>query len=451
MNTKIMNTQKEIESAINLQTANRLAEAEKVYLRILEDDPDNHDALQLLGLVFRSRGQNSESVALIEKAIKLRPDVAAFHHNIAGVYRQMGRMDDAVRSFREAIALKPDYAESYQGLSEMMKFEADDPMITKIEEQLTNGNLSKDQLSYFSFAAGKIHDDIGEYQKAFAHYTKANHSAGRTFDPSVLEMELKDSLYVFSQEFVEECKGSGSTSDKPVFVVGMPRSGSTLVEQILASHSKVFGAGELNDIKSIARGAADLVSGTARYPDYLPFLSAKHFKSIADAYLERIDSFSGGSYERVVDKHPLNFKFIGLILAMFPNAKIIHTRRNALDTCLSCYFQNFSRGQDYSFDLTNLASFYRHYRRFMSHWGSVFGDRVYHVDYEKLLSNQEEETRLLLSYCQLEFEEGCLKFHESKRDVKTASFLQVRKPIYQSSVGRWKNYELNLKGLAVKL
>ena len=446
-----MSNSEMIHAAIKLQKVGRLDEAEMVYLKILDDEPNNHDALQLQGLVLTIKGRNKEAVTLIEKAISLRPDVAAYHHNIAGIYRQMGRMNDAEQSFRTAIELKPDYGEAYQGLSEMIKFDADDPMISKIEEQLNSENLSPSQLSYLSFAAGKVFDDLGRYQKAFGHYMKANHFAGRTFKPAIIEGEVKDSLYVFSQEFVDNFKTLGSKSEKPIFVVGMPRSGSTLVEQILASHSKVFGAGELNDIKRIAVEAVKLTGTKIAYPNYLPLLPESGFERIADAYLGRINNLAGREYERVVDKHPLNFKYVGLILAMFPNAKIIHTRRNALDTCLSCFFQNFTKGQDYAFNLKSLASFYKNYVRFISHWNSVFGDRIFHIDYEEMLNNQERETRRLLAYCHLEFEENCLNFHEARRDVKTASFLQVRKPIYQSSVGRWKNYESSLQGLSIDL
>jgi hypothetical protein len=225
-----------------------------------------------------------------------------------------------------------------------------------------------------------------------------------------------------------------------VFIVGMPRSGSTLVEQLLSSHSKVYGAGEFSDIKSIATKATKLIGGSISYPYYMPSLRENDFTKVADAYLKRINSLADGDYERIINKDPLNFKYLGLIVAMFPNAKIIHTRRNALDTCLSCYFQNFTRDQDYAFNLLSLASFYNNYKRMMSHWNTVLGDRIYHIDYEKLLLNQEEETTRLLSYCDVDFEESCLQFHKSVRDVKTANFLQVRKPIYQSSVGKWKDY-----------
>ena len=218
----------------------------------------------------------------------------------------------------------------------MLKFETDDPLIDKIEEELKTGNLSQSQLSYMNLAAGKVFADNGDHQKAFDHYTKANKFANRSFNSSGFELEVKDSLYVFSQEFVDQLNGLGSSSEQPVFIVGMPRSGSTLVEQILASHSKVYGAGELGDIKSIATEAAKLVKGNISYPHYLPLLQDNHFGKIADAYLKRINSVAGGDYERIINKHPLNFKHLGLIVAMFPNVKIIHTRRVALHFLVHC-------------------------------------------------------------------------------------------------------------------
>jgi len=443
-----MDRGKYLHAAVKLQTQGRLGEAEKIYVGILEDEPDNHDALQLLGLIMTSRGKNIEALKLIEKAISLKPNVASFHHNIAGIYRQMGRMDDAEKNFRLAIKLKPDYGEAYQGLSEMIKFGPEDSLLNQIEEQLEEKSIPKPQRSYLHFAAGKVLDDIGNYSSAFKHYEKANYYAERQFDLAAFRQELKNSLYVFSKERLENMSGVGHPSKQPIFIVGMPRSGSTLIEQILAGHSKVYAAGELNDIKSIAAEAVKVSTVNTAYPNYLPHLEGKRYAEFAAAYLKRIASLTDGEYDRIVDKHPLNFRYIALIFLMFPNAKIIHTQRNPLDTCLSCFFQNFTRGQNYTFDLANLAGFFQDYRRFMSHWQTLFGARIYHVSYEKLLANQAGETQKLLSYCGLEFEDSCLQFHEVKRDVKTASFMQVRQPIYRSSLGRWENYREELRDLA---
>ena len=433
---------------MKLQLAGRLSEAEKIYGRVLELNPNSHDAMHLLGLVKAESDQDEAGARLIEAAIKLRPEVAAFRHNIAGVYRRIGKLKEAETEFREAIRLKPDYAEAYQGLAEMIKFEPDDQLLNQIEAQLSNDEVSPNQASYFHFAAGKVLDDQGHYESAFQHYEQGNSDAKRSFSTQEYRQKVKDNLYQFSPQLIERLAGAGSTSKRPFFVVGMPRSGTSLVEQILASHSRVFGAGELNDMKFIAHDGIQLTGVQQAYPGYVAELTAEHLQTLANRYLDRT-STSGSDH--VVDKHPLNFNHIGLILLMFPNAKVIHTERHALDTCLSCFFQNFTKGQDYSFNLETLGEFYLDYQRLMAHWHQVFPGRIFDISYESLLADLEGETRRMLDYCDLPYEAECLSFYETKRSVKTASFLQVRQPLYQTSQGRWRNYERQLRPLARKL
>jgi len=426
---------------MKFQLAGDLKSAEPLYQDILKDEPDNADASHLLGLVRSEQDRNDEAVYLIEKAIGLNPNAAPFHHNIAGLYRRMGKLHEADSEFRRAIDLKADYGEAYQGLAEMVTFEPGDPLLQQIRGQLANSAMDSGLRSYFQFAAGKICDDIGAYDEAFKHYSAGNRDANKTFDSNEFRQVVKDTIYVFSQFFVQHNVGSGDSTEGPIFILGMPRSGTTLVEQILASHSKVFGAGELNDMKYIARSAANIGSLRQGFPNCMPGMPRSGYAKLAVEYLKRVASnLSAGSSDRVIDKHPLNFQFIGLILQMFPNARIIHTIRHPLDTCLSCFFQNFSKGQHYTFDLVKLAHYYNDYSRLMEHWSLVYPGKIHTVEYEKVLSNQELETKRLLEYCDLGFEEACLDFHRNERVVNTASFLQVRKPIYHSSVNRWKNY-----------
>lgn len=259
-------------------------------------------------------------------------------------------------------------------------------------------------------------------------------------------------MYQFSPANVGKAGTGGSDSEQPVFIVGMPRSGTTLVEQILASHSAVFGAGELNDMKYIAHFCRKFTNPELKYPDFFAFLSQQHYQQLAREYLNRtnklIEPDSSKIIQRIVDKHPLNFQFIGLIFAMFPNAKVINTVRHPLDNCLSCFFQNFSSGQHYSFDLGALTNFYLGYRRLMAHWEMLYPGKIFSIQYEDLVSDQEVQTRRLLDYCGLDFELACLKFYETDRVVKTASFNQVRKPLYRTSQNRWKNYSQELMPVA---
>ena len=438
-----------LKEAMKLQVAGQFNEAEAIYQEILADLPDQQDAVHLLGLVRMEQDRDDEAVQLMERALALYPAASHFHHNIAGLYRRMGRLEEAEAQFREAIELKPDYGEAYQGLAEMVKFKADDPLIEKINAQLRRKDLPANVRSYFHFAAGKICDDIGEYPVAFKHFTEGNRLADRQFDPARFRQMVKDTLYCFSPTQLKRQSEFGVESEKPTFILGMPRSGTTLVEQILASHSGVFGAGELNEMKFVVSHAAKISRFKQEYPNCVPGLTAEHAQQLGSAYLNRIQELAGRpDYARIIDKHPLNFQFIGIILSLFPRAKIIHTVRHPLDTCLSCFFQNFTKGQDYSFDIKTLGHFYNDYRRLMEHWETLYPGRIYTVKYEELLDNQEEETRKLLDYMGLDFEPACIEFHKTKRKVSTASFLQVRQPLYKTSRQRWRNYVHELRELA---
>lgn len=431
------------------QLADRPAEAEKIYLAILQADPEQPDATHLLGLIRAGQDRDEEAVELLERALGLYPEAAHFHHNIAGIYRRMGRLQEAEEQFRAAIALKPDYGEAYQGLSEMVRFQPGDALLEQIRTQLARSDVEGKVKSYFHFAAGKFQDDVGEYASAFEHFAEGNRLAGRRFGSEEFSRMVKDVLYVFSGRQVASLEGLGSDSEVPVFIIGMPRSGTTLVEQILASHSSVFGAGELNDMKQIAAQAARLSGSGQSYPNCVPALRAEEYSVLAEEYLRRLSKAAKNrEFPRIIDKHPLNFQFVGLILALFPKARIIHTVRDPLDTGLSCFFQNFTKGQDYSFNLRALGNFYNDYRRLMEHWELVFPGRILTVGYEDLLANQEEETRKLISYVGLSFEQDCIEFYKTDRKINTASFLQVRKPLYQSSKQRWRHYREQLQEFA---
>jgi tetratricopeptide (TPR) repeat protein len=436
-----------LEKAMQLQLEGKLADAELIYTGILKDKPEQPDSIHLLGLIRSEQERDNEAVVLMERALELYPQASHFHHNIAGVYRRMGRLGDAEREFRAAIERKPDYGEAYQGLAEMVKFKADDPLIEMIQAQLEREELDDRLRSYFHFAAGKICDDVGQYKAAFKHYAQGNRLAKRKFDSNGFRGQVKDALYVYNKGLQKLNAGAGLASEVPTFIIGMPRSGTTLIEQILASHSQVFGAGELNDMKAIAALASQASAFKVEYPNCIPGIPKAQYTLLGEEYLRRVRQIAGDKVTRIVDKHPLNFQYVGLIFSMFPNARIIHTVRNPLDTCLSCFFQNFSKGQDYSFDLKTLGHFYNDYRRLMEHWETIYPDRIYTISYGDVVSNQKEETIKLLEFMGLEFEDSCIDFHKTQRKVNTASFLQVRMPIYSSSRRRWVNYVDELQEL----
>lgn len=440
---------KKIKTAMKRQIEGDLRFAEQVYLELLQENPDLADASHLLGLIRAAQERDQEAIELIEKAIRLNPLIAAYHHNIAGIYRRVGRFDDAEKGFRNAIELKPDYGEAYQGLFEIVDHQPDEPVLDKLRKQLGNSDLNELTRSYLHFAAGKVCDDAGEFKQAFSHYLKANKLAGKSYDRTESEAFFKDIVFQYSHEVMDKSAGAGHLSDQPIFIVGMPRSGTSLVEQILASHSSVYGAGEIHDLASVIASASNQNPAKLPFPLWLSGLDRSSFKVMGKTYLDRLARHcNAGQYARIVDKHPLNFQYLGFIKQVLPNAKILHITRDAMDTCLSCFFQNFTKGQEYSFDLGNLGYFYNNYRRLMSHWLHLMPGSVYEINYERLLADPEQQIRQLLQFCGLEYEPECMAFHETQRTVKTASFHQVRQPLYQNSRNRWLNYRQQLQPLA---
>jgi tetratricopeptide (TPR) repeat protein len=438
-----------LQTAMKRQIQGDLPFAEQAYLELLQENPDLADANHLLGLIRGAQQREPEAIELIEKAIRLDPLIAAYHHNIAGIYRRVGRFDHAEKGFRSAIDLKADYGEAYQGLFEVVACHSEDPVLGKLRAQLDHSDLSEVTRSYLHFAAGKACEDMADFKQAFSHYLKANKLAGKSYDPSQKEAFFKDIVFQYSHEVMEKTTGAGHLSDQPIFIVGMPRSGTSLVEQILASHSSVFGAGEVHDLAKVIASASRQNPGKRSFPFWLTGMNPASFRLMGKTYLDRlVRHCDDGQYARIVDKHPLNFQYLGFIRQILPNAKIVHTTRDAMDTCLSCFFQNFTQGQEYSFNLSNLGHFYNHYRRLMSHWLHLMPGSICEINYEQLLTHPEQEIRRLLQFCGLPYEPGCMAFHQTQRAVKTASFLQVRQPLYQHSRNRWLNYRQQLQPLA---
>ena len=436
-----------LNQAIKLHQQGQIDQARVIYEEVLAKQPNNSNALQLMGLIYNHLGDYARAIESIDKAISIHGRVASYYHNGAGVYRKIGDHAKAREYFHKAIALKADYGEAYQGLVELQRYKAPDKTLRKIEAQLKTG-LEDKLASYFHFAAGKIYDDIGEYDRAFKHFLQANRKSGRQCDMATYARRARDIVYVYSHRYLKHRAQWGLDDGSPIFIVGMPRCGSTLVEQVLASHSQVFGAGELPDIHSITGSMAERVQPRSEYPNFMVAIGKEVLQGYGKSYLQRIREVAKGQpYSYSVDKQLMNFFYLGLILEMFPRAKIVHVRRDPRDTCLSCFFHHFSDGVPYSFDLLNLGLFYTIYERVMEHWRDHLQGRMLEIRYEDFVANQEENTRKLLDYCQLPWEDDCLRFDKTKRAVSTASFWQVRQPVYQRAVGRWQNYQEQLRPL----
>lgn len=441
-----------INQCVTLLEQGHAAEAEKRLTPLLKQDPENFHALQLFGLSKHLLGQPKDALKFLEKAQQINPNFSAVRHNIAGIYRSMGDMSKAEENFRKAIALKPDYGEAYQGLSEIIRFKNDEPLIEKLLEQLATTTKIENKV-YLHFAAGKIFDDCGDYQQAFRHYSLGNVLSKKNWNSKSHTENLAAIRNVFNKDYFKTRKNQGYTSAAPVFIVGMPRSGSTLLEQIISSHPLVFGAGELGDIPSIADQIGRYSETKQNYPQCITDLPVEGFTGMGKAYINRVYSINTDKPAAKIsaDKNLFNYMHLGLIEALLPEARILHIERHPLDTCLSCYFQNFSKGVHWSFNLKHIAGYYREYRAMMDHWHQVLPNRVYSLKYENLIAQPEKTTRAILAYCSLDWDNNCLNFHKNKRPIKTASVWQVRQPIYNRARGRWHNYQSQIASLIEEL
>jgi hypothetical protein len=309
--------------------------------------------------------------------------------------------------------------------------------------------LSFPQQEYLHFALGKCYDDIGEYSKAFEHFEKGCKLKRSTLTYSTEDQiqQINRIIKCFTNEKIDALRQSANHLAVPIFILGMPRSGTTLIEQIIASHPNVHGAGELIHLSQITSRKINTPQGLFTYPENINHLKPEGLHAIADEYLACLQAYAPGA-SHITDKMPGNFVLIGLIHSLFPNAKIIHVERNPIDTCLSCYTKRFSHGQAFSFDLKELGFYYASYQHLMSHWRKVLPANSWlDICYEDVVMNLETEAKRLIAYCDLEWNSDCLTFYRTKRHVRTASYTQIRNPIYTSSVDRWRRFENELKPL----
>ena len=432
-----------LKQGIALQKAGKLLGAAQVYSRLLQEDDRNADAWHLLGTVEIGRGNFDAAENLIAKAMALQPDNAIFHHNLAYVLGTQSRTEEAEASYRRAIALDPDYAEAHFNLAQSIRAKPGDPLIASLERLLAKPGLTASARCFLSFAAGKVYDDLGDHDRAFGHFLEGNRAKGARPNPAYSSAYLERILETCGRGLPAGRPEPRPGQADPVFIVGMPRSGTSLVEQVLASHPAVFGAGELPYVDRIAEALGAHCQGAAAYPECLPAVPEPVLAGFAASYRkESLASAAGASV--VTDKAPLNFRHLGLITLLFPGARIVHCRRDPLDTCLSCFFQNFARGQEYSFDLAELGRFYRDYRRMMAAWAEVLPIEIFELDYEELVADLEGVGRRLLAHCGLDWHPDCGRFFETRRPVLTASRVQVRRPLYSSSIGKWRRYQGHL-------
>jgi len=408
--------------------------------------PNFAEAYNNLGITLRALGQPDTAIKNYEKALAINPDYVQAHNNLGNAFKELGESDAAIKSFEKALAIQPNYAEVHHNLSVLKKYTASDKQITIMQSLFSDSDLSDTARIYLCFALAKVYEDLGDQNKLFKVLHEGNKLRREKYNYS-LDMSQNyhttiRNLFDSSPIDIEKSLSNEAPTKRPIFIVGMLRSGTSLVEQIIASHHEVYGAGELRTLTDIV---------TQQLKDHLtPDLESlpdKVFLSIRKQYLDELFHFNVP--EKVfTDKWPLNFRNIGFILSSLPEAKIIHLKRDARATCWSIYKHYFSdTGNAWAYNMDELTGFYSLYSELMAFWHQLFPNKIYDMNYESLTTNQEEETRKLIKYCELDWDANCLNFHTNKRAVETASTLQVRQKMYQGSSEDWKKYEEHLQPL----
>lgn len=424
----------------------QLEAAADCYRRAISISRDAPQALCGLGEALGRMNRHEEAVSCYRRAIAAAPGLAAAHYNCATALTYLGRMSEAEAAFARAAELEPDNPAYRGALIAMNKAAASSEQLKALEALAADGTrLSARERMELQFTLAKAYDDSGDYHRAFTALRSGN-EAKRRLEPYDLSLDIdrfRAIAEVFTAEFLAAHADMGDPADYPVFVVGMPRSGTTLVEQILASHPDVFGAGELAILPDLISSGG--VGGA--FPASAASLDAQAWRVIGQAYAGKLRSKAPQAV-RITDKLPLNFQLVGLIRLALPKARIIHVRRDPLDTCFSCYFTLFANGLGFSDDLGELGRYYRGYQDLMAHWRAVLPQgAMLEIRYEDLVADIETEARRLIDYCGLAWDAHCLDFHKTVRPVETASTLQVRRPLYQTSVGRAEHYRSWLEPL----
>jgi tetratricopeptide (TPR) repeat protein len=433
-----------------LQKLGHFDNAIALYKHALAINPNFVDACYNLGTAYLALDRHKEAIEQSEKALRLDPSRALAHNNIGVALQALGRIDEAGRAYEKALQIAPRHAATHLNLAYLRRFTAGDPRLAALEKLAEDAaTLDADSQIAVQFALGQAFSDLGQHERSFRHLRDGNalKRAQLAYDEKDMLGLLERIRTTFTPELMRQKSGSGDHSALPVFVVGMPRSGTTLVEQILASHSKVHGAGEIEKFYQAIMRFRHRHGIAAAFPDMVPAIARGALCDLGADYVQSIRSMAPAA-ARIVNKLPLNFKYVGLIHLALPNARIIHVRRDPVDTCFSCFSLVFSGNQSFAYDLGELARYYLGYAALMDHWRSVLPQGVMiEVRYEDLAADLHGQARTIVDHCGLPWEDACLAFHETERPVRTASSIQVRKPVYRTSVGRWRPYENFLQPL----
>ena len=427
---------------------NQIESAVKSFEWAVAYNPEYAEGHNSLGAGLQELKKFKDAKQQFEKAISLDPNYAQAHHNLGIINEMIGLPDDALNHYQKAVTINPRFAEAYRNLSKLKEFKASDPLITIMSSLYSDERIYISDKVKLGFALAKVYDDLGNHDQFFKFLNEANQLRKTELNYSIKESVdfHKHINRLFSKPIPKIKKTLLKPSTiRPIFIVGMPRSGTSLAEQIIASHNSVYGAGELTNLKEIVSPVLENFINKKNN-----FLSESDLITVRHYYLESLSKLNTEA-QIITDKMPLNFRLIGFILSAIPEAKIIHLKRDARATCWSNFKHYFTEGNGFTFSQDDLTKFYTLYVELMDFWHKLFPSQIYDIEYEKLTINQKKETENLLKYSELEWDKNCLNFHKNKRAVETASASQVRKKIYQGSSEAWKKYESNLKILIEEL
>jgi tetratricopeptide (TPR) repeat protein len=409
-------------------------------------DGDDAEAWSALGSAYGIAGYPDKGAAAFARSIELVADNPGTQMSLAHALKTLGDQKGALKAYRQAAILNPQFGETYWSMANLKIFEFEESEVTEMEKQLEHSELTDVSDIHFRFALGKAYEDRKNYDKAWHYYHSGNQKQRERVghDPVVRELKDQQIVEVFNEDFVRKNENNGYEAPDPIFIVSLPRSGSTLIEQILASHSQVEGTAELTELSQIANGVGRYSADNKMFPKSISKLTPRDWRAYGKDYIDRTRRHRSTDRPFFTDKMPNNFPLVGFACLAMPNAKIINARRHPLDSCLGSYKQLFGKGQNFTYDMIELGIYYEEYDAMMKHWHKVLPGQVLDVHYEETVTDLEAQVKRILEHCGLPFEEQCLRFYETKRAVKTASSEQVRQPIYQGALGKWRKYEAHL-------
>lgn len=410
--------------------------------RVIKLQPNLPFGHMIRGSILGKMDDHEGSIQSYNNALEIEPQHIGSNMGLGNILKTVGKYDEAVTAYKKCIEAQPKFSEAYWSLANLKTYTFDESEIKGMEEHIQNADLPPPSKAFFHIALANAKEKQKNYGEAWYHYYTGNElrRQSEVYDSVTTQVTHDTLIETFTVDFVSSTKGLGCQSDAPIFILGLPRSGSTLVEQIIASHSQVEGTRELPDISLLGRKLTKIKPPGVRYPEAVKDMTDNEKIEFGESYLETSKRYRTNK-THFIDKMPNNFAHIGFIKTILPNAKIINAKRHPLDSCVSSFKQLFYKGQSWSYDIFEIGEYYLEYERLMKYWHEIYPGEIYDIQYESLIENQEEESRKLIEYCALDWEESCLEFYKNKRSVNTASSEQVRQPIYKGAMNAWRNYE----------